>query len=114
MNIFIAEKVVSAMQQLLDGNIPNRFHGICYNVKHLCGGIESGLVLLCLDDVAREWPKFSGDGTYPVPDPYSGEPDPELVYHDTVDEWEEGTAYTALRIELCRFIIDYLKRYYRL
>ena len=114
MNVFIAEKVIAAVQQLLDGNIPNRNHGICYNVKRFCVGIESELVLFCLHDVAELWPKYSGDSCYPVPDPSGDDHDPVYVYQTTLDEWEEGTAYTALRIELCRFIIDYLKRYYNL
>ena len=115
MNVFIAQKVVSAVQELLNGNIPNHSHGICHNVRQLCGDTYYyDHALFCLGDVAELWPKFSGDSCYPVPDPYGGDPNPEWAYHDTIDEWEEGTAYTALRLELCHFIVDYLKRYYNL
>lgn len=114
MNIFIAEKVIAAVQQLLDGNIPSRSHGICLNVKRLCGGDPHYHLLDCLHDVAEKWPKFSGNHHYPVPDPYEDDTEPDWIYNAAIDEWEEGTAYTALRIELCHFIIDYLKRYYNL
>lgn len=112
MNVFIAEKVIGAVKQLLDGDIPDIAQGICGNVRMLCGETHHYNVTHLLHYVAKEWPKFSGVTCYPVPSPSGSSPSTE--YHFTTNEWVVGSLYTALRIELCHFVIDYLKRYYNL
>lgn len=114
MNIFIAEKVIAAVQELLNGNIKHKRWGICGNLRMLLPNyiVAAYLEEACLDACFRAWLKYSGNIAFPIPDPAGGSV--QDIYEGTDDKWKEGSAYTALRIELCHFIIDYLKRYYRL
>lgn len=97
-------------------------HGLCYITQCAMrfNGWLSGEHYGCNDayrivsHYAKQWPYFSGEVEYPVPDP-NGLKSPIDIYNNEVDPmWKYG-AYAELRRNLAGFIADkledYLKQY---
>lgn len=122
MNVFIAEKVIGAVQLLLEGSIPCKTLGICANVLMLVHPNdyldydETSNCVSTLNKAFKHWPKHSGNNLYPLPScEYEYETEAEAYdRHSCQGDMWSGSYYATLRVELCHFVIDYLKRYYNL
>lgn len=98
--------VLDALIRVKGGEIALLEYGICFNSQELL--IKAGYYSYegVLSDLYRRWIKFSGDISYPVPDPRGG--DARYVYKFTPNLWEGE--YGALRYELLDFLIDELTK----
>lgn len=98
--------VLDALIRVKGGEIALLEYGICFNVKELL--IKEGYYSYggVLSDLYRRWVKFSGDISYPVPDPRGG--DARYAYKFTASLWEGEQG--ALRYELLDFLIDELTK----
>jgi hypothetical protein len=89
--------------------------GICNNARYelsRMGTLNTGHVdrveaLRLLDMLFAEWPKFSGNHGYPVPDPEypSSDRHAEGIYHARNGKWETRSEYGRLRLELLNWLI---------
>ncbi|WP_378347275.1 hypothetical protein [Acinetobacter baumannii] len=74
-------------------------------------------LMITLHKVFKAWPKYSGEISYPIPNPYIENPseyDNEHVYRDTSQSgrfsmYDKATEYGQLRLELLDFIIESIK-----
>lgn len=103
--------LLRALQKVKES--PKADTGICYLVEdHLevLGFIGSAEEII--GELATSWPKWSGDGVYPVPCPESyldrSREDPHCWAFCSLPKWEE--AYGDLRMELLDFLINELER----
>lgn len=100
------QAVLDALIRVKGGEIALLEYGICFNARELL--IEAGYYSYenVLSDLYSRWGKFSGDVSYPVPDPRGG--DAGYVYKYTTDLW--SGEYGALRYELLDFLINRLAK----
>ena len=83
--------------------------GICNAVstRHPSPELRTGCLML-LEDLAKEWPEFSGSAIYPVPHPTKG-PDAAFDLASTEDMWSPESAYGAARLRLLDWLIARLE-----
>jgi hypothetical protein len=108
MNKKILSALLELRRQVHMGNYP--VTGICNFVDDFTD--NHGLTKYCLSRAIRQWPKFSGDRTYPVP---CGDMCPECAY-DMYScgvlrgRWLwESAEYGMVRRELLDFLITYFE-----
>lgn len=121
------DELVSALKKLAQGQLLDATEGICDNLEDTlliqveCNPDTRAFynelpVYLWMRDVATRWPKWSRDGTYPVPNPDAdadaiAEHDrlasPRDAYWRIADKWEG--VYGELRFELVNFLIEELE-----
>ena len=84
--------------------------GICYMLSELALPVElyHWTHIRDFNTIAELWPKYSGNGRYPVPSP-NRNIDPETMYNITKNCWIGE--YGALRIELLDWCIEYCKQW---
>ena len=111
MNKKILSALLELRRQVHMGNYPCT--GICNFVDSFTDYYEhQDYCHYCLSQAIRQWPKFSGDRTYPVP---CGDMRPECAY-DVYSwgvrrgrwMWESGE-YGMVRRELLDFLITYFE-----
>ena len=85
-------------------------YGICSNLKTF---LDSRVNMLITRDILYKvynlsctWERYSGDDSYPVPDPEGG--DPEDKYNITCNKWTG--CYGDLRRELCLYLAEELQK----
>lgn len=126
-------ELVSALKKLVQGQLLDATEGICDNLEDTlliqveCNpdtrAVYNGtLVYLWMRGVVTNWPKWSRDSTYPVPNPNpvanaeaEAEADHEAdgfttardAYWQIADKWEGE--YGELRLELVNFLIEELE-----
>ena len=87
--------------------------GICVNVENYIYEHFPQSHHICVDEIigvlARQWPKYSGCDTYPVPAPkkYQQKPDPHCWAFCYLPNWQGE--YGDLRRELLDFLIEELE-----
>lgn len=72
----------------------------------LCYGYSDGEIFRTIYDVAGEWPRHSGDDTYPVPHPWM---EAEEGFYSCDALWAAGT-YGDSRRELLDYLIEELTK----
>ena len=104
------QQLIAALRRVAAGDLSDiephmRDQGLC---RCLLAGNWSGGPFYARQ-VFQQWPKYSGDPTYPVPCPY-GQRNPIDAYSHGVrtDSMYTGP-YGELRKELAAFIADYLE-----
>lgn len=104
----VPTKVWEALEQLKT-KTPNKSNGICLNVQVLsCDldifSIRRDYFYYCVS-AYRDWPKYTGDGDYPVP---HHEEDPDVAF-DFKPLWDRRTQYGRDRWELLDHLIVWYK-----
>ena len=97
-------RVVDYLEGLARGTIePESFKG------GLCFCLETkGIKIPKLKQIFKSWSKFSGEVSYPVPDPYNKRAIAAYErFHESSGMWEGE--YGKLRKELCQYVADYIK-----
>lgn len=77
--------------------------GICFQITHTNNYVYTKRLM-------RQWPKYSGDSDYPIPDP-DGIEDPSVYYSRSGSSamWNKEHPYGALRHELLDYLIEKLE-----
>lgn len=99
--------------------------GICWHVGNLfdiagdaerrdvhAHAVERSKLALELRHLFIGWEHFSGDSSFPVPVPTEekyGFSDPESMFQNTQDVWDNTTEYGRLRRELLDYLIERTK-----
>ena len=98
---------IKHLENLGNGDIKpiNINHGICQALGDLLG--EETEMQGILAPIFKSWRHFSGNTAFPVPHPKEGA---YRGFYVKVDKWDPKTEYGALRLELCLFIADELKK----
>lgn len=93
--------------------------GICTNVEEKIDDMTYAMDLSwkqsegayrIVKNAMREWPKYSGDPSYPIK---PEDTDPEMAYDDAKKYggmWEKYTVYGDLRWELVNWLIETLSK----
>lgn len=110
----IIREALSQLSESLQRGVTPRT-GICWQVINVAGDIaeqrgeafNEDVVQDWLDTAARRWPKHSGDGCYPVPDPYEARYTfaARNRYESSNAEQRWSGPYGDLRRELLAFLI---------
>jgi len=102
MKIIVNHNLVTRFLGYFTGKHRVDFVGLCHNLANLCPvyGFTDCMDIIC--NIAKHWPKHSGDCAYPVPCPDGG--DPRDAFKAVSDLY--SGAYGKLRLELAQFIID--------
>lgn len=85
------------------------YHGICFQLSTaaLPKDLHRVVNQETFGEIAKLWPKYSGDSDYPVPNP-NGDFHPLVIYTITKNCWIGE--YGALRVELLDWCIEYCKQ----
>ena len=97
------KSIQRGLYALKAGDIPFRDYGICANLEERANIGVDNFMSPCF----RTWKHFSGNYSYPVPSPYSGEHSAPYVYNTTLadDMWNPEHPYGSLRIDLLEHLI---------
>jgi len=116
----VSKEIEAALLKILEKVklAPNPSSGICYNMDLI---YYSDLTVQMhalwkldrtLERLFDKWPKFSGSGAFPIPDP-SKKRNSKTDAYDLAESnrtmWSKHSAYGRLRWELLNFCIDTLK-----
>jgi len=102
---------INYLKNLRLGSTPSEpKYGICSNLKTFLDSRVNKVItknILCkVYNLSHTWSKYSGDDTYPVPDPEGV--DPEDKYDITHNKWTG--CYGDLRRELCLYLAEELQK----
>lgn len=103
----LAKTALTALDQILAHEVPDRRYGLCYNLGALVR--DAGIILRgngsaeFVAELAKNWPYHSGDAGYPVQHP---EKDAYHAYYSVDDLWTGE--YGKRRLELTRWVRDRL------
>lgn len=96
-------------------NINLKFKNLTPNDTDYFFDLDNLDVLRTIQDICKDWSKFSGDSSFPIPVPDDLIEEYGYCINPTADiYYKEGDKYTGsygeLRLELLQFIIDTLKK----
>lgn len=98
-------ELVSELKRMLIGDVDYPGIGICGNLCYPFGGCTVAAL-------AKDWPYYSGDPHFPVPDPSFEHGDrgaAESAYARVVPRW--SGAYGNYRLSLVQFMLDQVNLY---
>lgn len=102
------KRIQRGLYALKAGDIPFCESGICANLDVCANAAGAHLdVGYFLQPCFRTWEQFSGNNSYPVPDPYSDKYSASDVYNTahTDDMWNPEHPYGSLRLDLLEHLI---------
>ena len=84
--------------------------GICHNVETNLYYSPKSQELL--QELMKQWPKYSGHWKFPIPHPMrpGNQEEAMWIYCNTYSMWNKTTAYGRLRWELLEFMIAELEK----
>lgn len=103
----LVRAVLTAAKQIKIFKGPDLKVGLCELFYSEFGACHLGKIRLVLNTVFSMWPRHSGNGTYPIPDP-CGLYDPQEAFITALRAPDDYPEYLRLRFELLNFIIDTL------
>jgi hypothetical protein len=101
----ILEETIGTLVRLKENDTPSQ------KTQGICGSVRSGACRKILALAFQNWPKFSGDITYPIRVEHANS---QLnAYYNAEREnslWDKDTVYGRNRWELLDFVIEFLKQ----
>lgn len=99
------ESMNQEQQALLDMLYEIRLNGPINSRSGICGNVAYRKCLI-LDELFKTWPKYSGNGEFPI---QVEDEDPEAAYLYCKKMWDKSTEYGQLRWELLDHCIAQLQ-----
>lgn len=103
------DEMLACLKEIRDNGPIRKNIGICQNAADLYHEKYGVMVSTsAFENLMAEWPKWSGNTTFPIPSPHGGLPCNAYLNATEETMWNPEHPYGALRLELLDWLIEVL------